>query len=78
MEDYSIEKLTKHKERAKKMGMPKEVQVLSDFVSCIKTKGHLTIPQKRYADSRKKMGNKESNSIWRFSVYKNLSRVKFF
>ena len=51
MEDYSIEKLTKHIERAKKMGMPKEVQVLSDFVSCIKTKGHLTIPQKRYADN---------------------------
>ena len=46
MEDYSIEKLTKHIERAKKMGMPKEAQVLGDFVSCIKTKGHLTIPQK--------------------------------
>ena len=50
MEDYSIEKLTKHIERAKTMGMPKEVQVLGDFVSFIKTNGHLTSPQKRYAD----------------------------
>lgn len=51
MEDYSIEKLTKHIERAKTMGMPKEAQVLGDFVSFIKAKGQLTSPQKRYADN---------------------------
>jgi hypothetical protein len=69
MEDYSIEKLTKHIERAKTMGMPKEVQVLGDFVSCIRTKGHLTTPQKRYADSI--LGYTSASDLLMFLEYKD-------
>ena len=69
MEDYSIEKLTKHIERAKTMGMPKEAQVLGDFVSFIKTKGQLTSPQKRYADFI--LGYTTASDLLMFLEYKD-------